>query len=188
MYWIHLEHIYDIAFNQGMSIEEATQRAISYQGNSEKVDSVVYKPKDWGANEEIDECAEESTLNTAVHIDGETQSRSVAMGSDDEHYFPLPKRNGDEFILLDTCAGVSCFNRLRLYDVIDWSKTGNLKIGIRGQSLKVQGVGSSGVVNNIHFCEAGENVLAMSSLVQAGWSMRMGIESTQLYHNLTRVH
>ena len=48
------------------------------------------------------------------------------------------------------------------------SKTGNLKIEIRGQPLKVQGVGSSAVVNNINFCEDGENVLAMGSLIQDG--------------------
>ena len=64
--------------------------------------------EDWGANEEINECAEESTLNIAVNIDEETQSQIVAMVSG--YYFPPPKRNGDEFILLDSCAGVSCFH------------------------------------------------------------------------------
>ena len=185
VYWIHLEHIYDIAFRQGMSIEEATKRAISCQINPEKVDSTGYKPEDWGTNEEIDKCTEECSLNMEVHIDGEAQLRSVAMMSDDEHYFPPPKENGEEYILLDTCAGISCFNRLRFYDIIDWSKTGILKIGLQGQLLKFQGVGSSGVVNDIHFCETGENVLAMSSLGQAGWSMRMEIESIQLCHDLT---
>ena len=77
VYWIHLEHIYDIAFRQGVSIEQAAQRAISYQEDPEKVEFAVYKSKDWVANEEINECVEVSTLNIAIHINGETQSRIV---------------------------------------------------------------------------------------------------------------
>ena len=95
------------------------------------------------ANEEVNECAEESTLNIAVNIDEETLLHIVAMVSEYEHYFPLRKEMEMNLFFLDTCAGVSCFNRLRLNDIIDWSKTGNLNIGIRGQSLRVQGVGSS---------------------------------------------
>ena len=138
------------------------------------------KSEDWGTNEEINEFAEETTLNVAVHIHGETQPRIVTMVSEDEHYFPAPKINGDEFIRLDTCSGVSCFNRLRLYDIIDWSNTGNLRIGIRGQLLRVQRLVHL-ESNKIHFCEVGVNVLTMSSLVKAGWSMRVGLKSTQLY-------
>ena len=41
------------------------------------------------------------------------------------------------------------------------------EIGKRGQPLKVQGVGAAVVVNNIHFCEDGDNVLALSALVEA---------------------
>ena len=73
------------------------------------------------------------------------------MVSEDDNYFSPSKRNGDEYIILDMCVGVGCFNRLRLHDIIDLSKTGNLKIGVRGQSMRVQGNDSSEVMNNIHF-------------------------------------
>ena len=45
VYWIHLEHIYDIAFKKGMSIKEATQKAIHNQEDFEKVDVTVYVRK-----------------------------------------------------------------------------------------------------------------------------------------------
>ena len=73
VYQTHMEHIYDVAFRQGMPVKEAAQRAISDQEDPEKVDVTVYKFEDWRANKEINEFAEQSTLNVAIHIDGETQ-------------------------------------------------------------------------------------------------------------------
>ena len=108
-----------------------------------------------------------------------------AMVSEENHYLP-PARNGVEFTIVDTCSGMSCFNRLRMYDdSIDWSRTGNLRTGLQGRTLKVQGVGVSGVVNDIHFCENGENVMAMST--QDGpcmWKLhRPGFITKQLTHS-----
>ena len=80
---------------------------------------------------------------------------------------------------------MSCFYRLRMYDSIDRSKTGNLRTGLQGLTLIVQGVGSSEVVNNIHFCKDGENVLAMRALVKTGWSLHVGAILVGLHHDTT---
>ena len=40
-------------------------------------------------------------------------------------------------------------------------------------------------MNNIHFCENGVNVLVVSAFVQAGWSMRVELASTEPYHDST---
>ena len=49
----------------------------------------------------------------------------------------------------------------------------NLRTGLQGRLLRVQGVGASGVVNDIQFCKNGDNVLAMSTLVKAGWTLHV---------------
>ena len=85
----------------------------------------------------------------------------------------MAKKNGVEFILIDSTSGVTWFNLLRLYDAIEWSKTGSLRSEIRNRPLRVQGVGLSGAAGNIQFGENGENFLGMSTLVELGWSMQL---------------
>ena len=41
------------------------------------------------------------------------------MISEEYYFFLAAKKNGDEFILIDTGAGVTCLDLLRLYDAID---------------------------------------------------------------------
>ena len=76
--------------------------------------------------------------------------------SEEEHLF-----------IVDTSLGMSSFNRLKMYDSIDWSKTANLRIELQGRSLRVQGV-ESPELNDIHICEDGENMLAISTLAKTG--------------------
>ena len=45
---------------------------------------------------------------------------------------------------------------------------------MRGLPLRFQGVGSSGDMNDIHFCEGGKNVLAMSALVNQDGTCEWG--------------
>ena len=52
-------------------------------------------------------------------LDGDKKRRIVVMISEEEYYFPAAKKSGDEFILVDTCSGLSCFDKLSLYDVVD---------------------------------------------------------------------
>ena len=125
---------------------------------------------------------EDSTA--AVLIDGE-ESRIMAMISEENYFFPAAKKNGDEFILIDTGAGVTCFNLIRLYDAINWSRTGSLRSGIRNRPLRVQGVGTSVAAGNIHFCEDGENVLAINRLVELGRIMKLATTSAELHHSDT---
>ena len=154
VYWIHLQLVYDIAFWKGYSIGRERESAIYNRVHPDTVNSTMYNCMNWETTEERETSSAELNLKVAVQIDGETQPCIFAMVSEEEHYFP-PARNGVEFIIFDTCSGMSCFNRLRMYDSIDWSKTGNLRTGLQGRPLKVQGVGVSGVVNDIHFCEDG---------------------------------
>ena len=49
----------------------------------------------------------------------------------------------------------------------------------------MQGVGVSGVANNILFCEDGENVLAMSTLVKARWTLHVETALAALHHKRT---
>ena len=50
----------------------------------------------------------------AVLIDEQEKSCIVAMISEGDYFFLAMKKNGDEFILIDTGSGVTCFNLLRL--------------------------------------------------------------------------
>ena len=109
----------------------------------------------------------------------------MAMISKEDYFFPEANKNRDEFILIDTEAGVTCFNLLRLYDAIDWNRTGSLISEIRNRPLTVQGVGTSGAAENIHFCDDGEIVLAMSTLVELEWSIQLATTSAKLYHSDT---
>ena len=49
----------------------------------------------------------------------------------------------------------------------------------------MQGIGTSGAAGNKHFCEDGENALAMSTLVELGWSIQLATTSAELYHSDT---
>ena len=92
---------------------------------------------------------------------------------------------------MDTVAVVTCFDLLRQYDAIDWNRTGSLRFEIQIQLPRVQGVGTSGVAGNIHFCEDGKNVLAMSTIVKLGFCnivspMHQRIMSQRYPHSRTR--
>ena len=102
--------MHDISFREGMSVGEAELREISDREDQKKNYVTTYNSEDWRANEESNKSSEDVSLKAAVQIDGETVSRFMVMISEDEHHFPPPKRNGDEFILLDTCSEVSYFN------------------------------------------------------------------------------
>ena len=131
-----MQLVYDIAFREGYSLDSARESETYNREDPDTVDSTIYNCMDWETAEERETSSAELNLKVAVQIDGETQPRIFAMVSEEEHYFP-PARNGVEFIIVDTCSGMSCFNRLRMYDSIDWSKTGNLRTGLQGRSLKV---------------------------------------------------
>ena len=155
--------MYDIEFREEDTLAGARRRAISDGTDSEGVNTT-----DWKMEDEYIEPGINENSTAAVLIDREEGSRLMAMISEEDYFFPVAKKNGDEFILIDTGSGVICFSLLRLYDVIDWSRIGSLRSGTRNRPLRVQGVGTFGAAGNIHFCEDGENVLAMSTLVELG--------------------
>ena len=66
-------------------------------------------------DEYIEQGANENSI-AAVLIDGEAESRIMAMISEEGYFFLAAKKNRDEFILVDTGAGVTCFNLPRLYN------------------------------------------------------------------------
>ena len=70
--------------------------------------------------DEYIQSGENENSTAVVLIDGEVEPRIVAMISEEDYFFPAVKKNGDEFILIDTGAKVTCFNLLKLYDAIDW--------------------------------------------------------------------
>ena len=74
----------------------------------------------------------------AVLINGEVEPRIMAMISEEGYFFPAAKKNGDEFIFINTGATVICFILIRLYDAIDWSRTGCLISGIQNRPLEHQ--------------------------------------------------
>ena len=183
VFWINLSQVYDIAFREGETLAGARRRVISEGADSEGVNITVCDPEDWKIQDEYIEPRANKNSTAVVLIDEAEESRIMAMISKEDYLFPAAKKKGDEFILIDTRAGVICFNLLRQYDDINWSRTGSLRLGIQNRPLRVQGVGASGVARNIHFCENGENDLAMHTLVELGWSIQLATTSAELYHS-----
>ena len=115
-----------------------SQRTIINLENPEKL-TTNYITDDWETREECKELIEDASLKTTVQIDGK---RNVVLlpCCRNSNIIPPPthtKENGNEFIILDTCSGVSFFKLLRMYDVMDWSKNGNLRTGIQEKPLEV---------------------------------------------------
>ena len=105
------------------------------------------------------------------------------MISEEDYFFPTAKKNGVEFILIDTGAGVICFNLLILSKWMPLTGAGlKSESGTRSRPLRVQGVGKTGVAGNIHFYEDRKNVLAMSTLVNFRLNMQLATTSAGLYH------
>ena len=119
-------------------------RAISEGTNPEGINITVYNPEDWKLEDEYSEPGANENSRAAVLIDGKEELRIMAMIFEEDYFFSAAKKNGDEFILIDTEAGVTCLNLLRLYDAIDWSRTESLRYGIPNRQLRLQGVGISG--------------------------------------------
>ena len=143
MFCINLSQVYDIAFCEGDTLAGARRRAISDGVDPKGVDNTFYVSGDWNMEDEyVEPGANESSI-AAVLIDGKEESRIMAMISEEDYFVPEAKKSGNEFILIDIRARVTCFNLLRLYDVIDSSRTGSLRSIIRNRPPRVQGVGIS---------------------------------------------
>ena len=93
-----------------------SQRRVIYdREDHKKIDATSYKFEDRTRIKNTISHLKFSALSLKSKSMGKRSSASLPCC----HYFPPPKRNGDEFIILDTCSGVNCFNRLKLYDIID---------------------------------------------------------------------
>ena len=119
MFWINFSQVYDIAFREGDTLARVRRREISEEINPERVNTTVYDPDDWKMKDEYVEPRANENSTAAVLIDGEEEPRIMAMISEKDYSFPMAKKNGDEFIVIDTGAGITCFNLLRLYDAIN---------------------------------------------------------------------
>ena len=82
----------------------------------------MYKRMDWETTEDQETPPAKLNLKVAVQINRETQPRIFVMVSEEQHCF-TPARNEFDFIIVDTCSGMSYFNRLMMHDSIHWSKT-----------------------------------------------------------------
>ena len=127
--FIESKRVYDIAFREGDTLAEARRRAILEGTHPKGVDTTAYDPENWKMEDDYIEPGTNENNTAAVLIDGEEEPRIMAMISEEYYFFPAAKKNGNELILIDTGAGVTCFNLRRLYDAIDWSRTGSLRSG-----------------------------------------------------------
>ena len=96
-----MSRVYDILFHERDTLAETTHRAISARTDPEGINTTAYDPENWKIEDEYIEPIAHENSTAAVLIDGEKEPRIRAMISEENYFFPVAKKNGNDFILID---------------------------------------------------------------------------------------